>query len=274
MNVYYLNDTNNLREWYTNDSVTWNDGAVNSQNIVASNVSSLTSVWHTHNGCVGCPNTLLVVYQDSSSLFNLGNLTSLGWTWSTLNANPVAGSGMSLDLMWDSSSPTSLRLYYQTSNPASYEHLCSLNWDMPPADAEAGKSTWLTFHNVLLFADQPNIALNGNWQNRETEPLNQISANASITSFTYGTVASNGLPIINAILDSSSHGVSSTFWLGSGGGAWSDGQTLQAMSATQTYTPLAANANAFVYAMQDGGVKEFVVAMDGSITPVGDVTTI
>jgi hypothetical protein len=46
------------------------------------------------------------------------------------------------------------------------------------------------------------------------------------------------------------------------------------MSATQAYTPLAANPNAFVYAMQHGGVKEFVVAEDGSITLVGDVATI
>jgi len=116
-------------------------------------------------------------------------------------------------------------------------------------------------------------ALNGNWQNRESYPLNQISANASITTFTYGT-ASNGLPVINDILYSSSHGVSSTIWLGSKGGSWSNGVTAQAMSATQAYTPLAANGNAFVYAMQDGGVKEFVVAGDGSIKLVGDVVTI
>ncbi len=88
-------------------------------------------------------------------------------------------------------------------------------------------------------------------------------------------MASNGLPILNDILSSSSHGVSSTFWYGSGGGAWSDGgQTPQAMSATQAYTPLAANANAFVYAMQDGGIKEFVVAVDGTINLVGDVVTV
>lgn len=45
----------------------WNDGQVNSQNTVASDVTSLASVWHTHDGCVDCPNALLVVYQDSSS---------------------------------------------------------------------------------------------------------------------------------------------------------------------------------------------------------------
>ncbi len=87
-------------------------------------------------------------------------------------------------------------------------------------------------------------------------------------------MASNGLPIINDILDSSSHGVSSTFWYGSTGGDWTDGATPQAMSITQAYTPLAANANAFVYAMQDGGIKEFAVAGDGSVVLVGDVTTI
>jgi hypothetical protein len=144
MNVFYLNNTNNLREWYTNDSLTWIDGQVNSQNIVVSGRSSLTSVWHTHDGCVGCPNTLLVVYQDSSSVLNLGNLTSSGWKWSTLNANAVAGTGMSLDLMWGPSWPTGLRLYYQTSNTVSYEHLCSLNWDATPGDAEAGRCTWRT----------------------------------------------------------------------------------------------------------------------------------
>jgi hypothetical protein len=45
------------------------------------------------------------------------------------------------------------------------------------------------------------------------------------------------------------------------------------MSVTQAYAPLAANPNAFVYAMQGGGIKEFVVAGDGFITLVGDVVT-
>jgi len=139
MNVFYLNSTNNLREWNTNDGVKWTDGQVNSQNVVASSVSALTSVWHTHAGCVGCPGTLLVVYQDSGSRFNLGNLTSTGWVWSALNANAVPGSGMSLDLLWRASAPTGLRLYYQTSNSATYEHLCSLNWEMTPGDPQAGK---------------------------------------------------------------------------------------------------------------------------------------
>jgi len=84
-------------------------------------------------------------------------------------------------------------------------------------------------------------------------------------------VSSNGLPVINDILYSSSHGVSGTSWFGSGGGAWSNGVTLQAMSGTQAFTPLAANANAFAYAMQDGAIKEFLVAGDGSVTFVGNV---
>lgn len=127
---------------------------------------------------------------------------------------------------------------------------------------------------LFLLANRSNIALNGNWQNREILSLNQILATASITSFTYGTVASNGLPVISDILDSSSPGVSSTFWYGSTGGDWSDGQTSQAMSATEAFTPLAANANGFVYAMQNGGIKEFIVASDGYITLVGDMMTI
>jgi len=138
MNVHYLNETNNLREWFTTNGVTWSDGNLNSQNIVASDTSALSSVWHAHDSCVGCSNTLLVVYQDSSATVNLGNLTSSGWIWSALNTNAVVGSGMSLDMMWSNNSLTSLRLYYQTSNAASNLHLCSLNWGFPAADDEAG----------------------------------------------------------------------------------------------------------------------------------------
>jgi len=53
-----------------------------------------------------------------------------------------------------------------------------------------------------------------------------------------------------------------------------NGLTPQAMSATQAYTPLAANGNAVAYTMQGGGIKEFSVGGDGTITLVGDVVTI
>ncbi len=76
------------------------------------------------------------------------------------------------------------------------------------------------------------------------------------------------------ILSSSSHGVRADWWTGVGGGTWPPPQTPAVMSSVQNYTSLAANADAHIYTLQGGGIKEFQVGSDGTTyTLVGDVTT-
>jgi hypothetical protein len=98
--------------------------------------------------------------------------------------------------------------------------------------------------------------------------------NSSIAAFSYGIVANNSFPILVDVLSSGSHGITNIWWTGVDGGDWPPVQNPSVMSAVDTNTPLAANNDAHVYAMQDGVIKEFMVAEDGvSWSEVGDVVT-
>lgn len=190
---------------------------------------------------------MLVIYQDNSGKLQLGNGTLSGWQWSTLQANPVLGSGLTIHQSWQANNIPGLRLGYQIANG----HLCTLDWN-----------AW----NTNVAGDL--------WQLREDNPLPIISTLAPLASFTWGTAHTNGLAIIINILSSSSHGVRSDWWTGVAGGSWPPPQSPAALSNVQNYTSLAANADAHIYALQDGGIREFQVGSDGTTyTLVGDVIT-
>lgn len=138
--VYYLDDSDVIHERYTMDQITWSDGNLGTQNLTADSNSNLATIWHRHDGCQGCPDTLLFIWQDSTKKLQLGNGTTTGWEFYTLSANPVFGSGLSLALLWNASWPTSVRLYYQIANGVSNGgDLTYLDWSSPEQWSAQGR---------------------------------------------------------------------------------------------------------------------------------------
>ncbi|KAI9736315.1 MAG: hypothetical protein M1834_001201 [Cirrosporium novae-zelandiae] len=240
INIYWINESGNLVEYYTEDGTKWLSGTLTSQEIVPFSASGLSTVWHRQDGCVGCPNTLLLVYQDNTYKFNQGNFTGSGWEWSTLNANPIPGSGISLILRWGQDGVTTgLRLYYQIEAG----NLCNLLWGDPAFDSIAAK--------------------NGNWQNREASDrsLQVIAFNVSIAAFTWG-FTNTSQPILMGILSSGNHGVTDVWWTGVTDN-W-ETQNPETMSSVDTHTHLATNAGRRAYALEDGVIEEYEVEEDGT----------
>ena len=107
---------------------------------LASASSSLAASWQGHEGCTSCPDTFLLVYQDTHGKFQLGNATiGVEWHWSELQAhpasgNPASGTGISLGLFWWPTAPVGVRLYYQSENL----QLCSLDWDASNSNVSNG----------------------------------------------------------------------------------------------------------------------------------------
>jgi hypothetical protein len=151
INLYFLDATNTVQEVFTTseDFQNWSIGTLGAQKHVATGMSALTAVWHSHSACYGCPNTLLLVYQDAFLQAQLVNGTQSGWVSYPLIMNPVNGTGFSIVKFRDDPWMTSLRLYYQTSN----ENLCTHDWFSFAQYAVLGsKSSWrLSLGRLLIF---------------------------------------------------------------------------------------------------------------------------
>lgn len=87
--------------------------------------SKVAAVWHRHLGCDTCSNTLLLVYENSDGKLQFGNTTATGWTWSTLAANFIPGSSLSMNIKWQKNHPAGVRVYYQAEN----QYLSDLRWE-------------------------------------------------------------------------------------------------------------------------------------------------
>jgi len=122
----------------------WSAGDLDAENVSAGSGSKLAAAWHRHLGCVGCPNTLLLVYQDSNGKLQLMNATATGWEYYALSANPIPGSGLALTLLWDYTLMSSLRLYYQINTG----HLTDQGW-YSAAQYQNLKSTYLRRDGTL-----------------------------------------------------------------------------------------------------------------------------
>ncbi|KAI9682222.1 MAG: hypothetical protein M1817_000276 [Caeruleum heppii] len=262
IHIFSLNKKNRVDEHVLSGD-TWSDGPLIAQNVVASSDSNLAAIWHQHDNCASCPNTLVMVYQDRNQAFILGNYTGdqaspgrLAWSWSTLTPSPTPGSGVSLSLRWERDKPTGLRLYYQSPNGQLRAH----GWDIPVKGTEAAPGS--------------------NWYERGADTLPVLSMDSNLASFAYGTAA-NGNPLLLSILSSSSSGVTDTWWSGvlAGGGQWGPVQNPLAMNAVAAFTNLAVNSEGHAFAMAGGKIKEFRVEIGAERVSepawfsVGDVVT-
>ena len=170
-------------------------------------------------------------------MLQLGNGTSSGWQWSTLEANLILCSRLTIHLYWQANSVAGLRLGYQVANGP----LCTLIWNVGNRNV-AGEF----------------------WQLRKGNPLSIISNRAPLASFTWGIAQLSGLAIMMNTLSSNSHSIRADWWTGAGEGKWLPPQTSTVMNNFQNYTSPATNADAHVYALQDRGVKDFHAVLDGT----------
>lgn len=100
-------------------SSTWSPGSLNTGKVQAASTSNLVAISHSLPGCFTCYNQTILIYEDSSDklIAGRGNL-SAGWTWDTLSASPIPGSGLGMCLRWYSNATETvgLRLWYQTDS--------------------------------------------------------------------------------------------------------------------------------------------------------------
>ena len=129
INLFFLDEKSRINELYTtsNDSRHWSSGTLTARNFVATQTSALTALWHADSTCTGCPNTLLLVYEDQNGHAQLVNGTQSGWSFYPLSMTLGPQSGLSLVMMRNSGFINPLRLYYQLQ--AGY--LVSHDWESP-----------------------------------------------------------------------------------------------------------------------------------------------
>ena len=130
--IYFLDESNIIQELMTDDmGATWKNGSVTRQNIVSNKDSRLAAIYHSRPPCKSCPNSRILVYQDSTKQLQLLNGTvdsTDGQSSYSLNASAVESTGLGITMRWRQDWIPGLRIYYQTPDG----HSCPLWWEEPP----------------------------------------------------------------------------------------------------------------------------------------------
>lgn len=118
INLFAIDDSGHINEWVLTNTAgnDWQTGTLNSHDIIPANASKISATWTMTNGQAVCTvncMSLLLLYQDDKDQFQLCNATSKAWNFSSVNANPIAGSGVSLTTVIEAKYPAQLRLFYQ-----------------------------------------------------------------------------------------------------------------------------------------------------------------
>lgn len=138
-----------------------------------------------------------------------------------MDANPVAGTGLALNLVPGANDTGNLLISYQTAN----EGLCLANFN----EAQG-------------------------WTVSEGSPISQLSTQAPIAGFTWNVSDADNLDIL-----STGPGGITVSYLNITTGDWSTVNP-EVLAQVQNYSAIAANDASHVYALQDGNVKEFQLA--------------
>lgn len=114
------------------------------------------------------------------------------------------------------------------------------------------------------------------WTLHEDAPIGSASNRSYLASFTWGDDSGSGNPLLQFTMSSGSQGIG-VARLGSSFSATASGwhdETPDVMKNVQAFSPVAANADRLVYALEDGTVKEFACSSDGTTwSLLGDVPT-
>ena len=184
--------------------------------------SNLATLWYRHKDCNGCSMDLLLVCQNSDGKLALFNSTGDGPQWTTLDANPVPGTGLALNFWLGTNDTGNLFLYYQTAN----QGLCSAGFN--------------EFQG---------------WTYDEGNPISELSTQAPFAGFTWDASGAQYLDIV-----STGPGGITVNQFNSTNGAWVSPSSSGVLTQVQNYSAIAANAASHVYALEDGNVKEYHLA--------------
>ncbi|KAL9609190.1 MAG: hypothetical protein Q9167_006028 [Letrouitia subvulpina] len=254
INICFLDPNGHLVERFTKDGKIWKQGMIGSADVIPSPQTKIALLW-TQTDHSQCNNdcgeqTILYAYQESNNRITVYNNTVKGPQLTSLDANPVPGSGIAFQQVWHSSGTPCVRLFYESGE----NKLCSVN-----------------FKSAEATGDIADVA--GKWTLHEESPIGDIVEGAQLASFTWGNNATTDGPYFERTLSSGPKGVGvDVFGLGGGSqpGIWHT-ENPDVMNNIQTYSALAANADRHVYAVEAGTVKEYALSIDGSWTLVGDV---
>ena len=123
---------------YSTDGETWKEGATSSADIIPAPNSDLAAVWtqSDQGACDKCGGlqVLLFAYQQSNNKITVANTSETSPVLSTLDANPVPGTGLAFQQVWHSTGSPGLRLYYQDDGA---EKLCTIDWETREFEGES-----------------------------------------------------------------------------------------------------------------------------------------
>ncbi|MCJ1244037.1 hypothetical protein MMC30_001234 [Trapelia coarctata] len=255
IHLFSVDDSGQVNEWiWTSLNNEWQRGSLNTHPIVPANSSKLAATWAPNNGLSTCTakycKSLLFVYQDDKNQFQLCNLTSDAWAFSSINANAIAGSGVSLTKLSEAIYPAQLRLFYQIGSGS-----------MVAADWVSGAQ--LAGENIAgKFSG---------WNLNENTPLSPPSTSPlPITSFPFGSTSpvvsygdiQGGFPSIVDVLISGPTGITEVAWLPNNTStSYKSASTPQVFNKIQNFSSVASHGWGGFYAIQNGTLMEF--ALDG-----------
>ncbi|MCJ1246601.1 hypothetical protein MMC30_003810 [Trapelia coarctata] len=250
--LFFLNPVGQVNEIVSTDGMSWQNGSLNTQDILPANYTSLAAAFARNVPCQDCPSSLLFVYQDSDDKFRLWNSTEDGWANYTIPANPIAGSGVSLSPISVDEQPDELRLFYQIASG----DVVNADW-VSPSQLSAADPT-------LVHGAVPG------WNIYEKDPRHShgiLDMTAPISSFVYsqspqpvqnyGNVT--GLPILVGCLVSGTSGITTTEWYPLVSDEYSVPSIQPPMANVMNYSAIASHSSGSAYAVQDGGIVEFVI---------------
>ena len=158
--------------------------------------------------------------QDSDDKLALFTSTANGDQWTTLDANPITGTGLAFNIVPGTNDTGLLLLFYQTAG----RELCS-------AEFEASHG----------------------WYVNESSPISELSTQAPLASF-----SCNEGEYLDIVSTGPSGVTVKYFNLTSG--VWSSALSPGTLAQVQNYSAIAANAASQVYALQAGKVIEYQLA--------------
>ncbi|KAL8787650.1 MAG: hypothetical protein Q9213_002081 [Squamulea squamosa] len=254
INVYYIDLQGHVVELVTQDGQSWKNGGLTDEDIIPAVDSDLAALWSQtdHNSCNKCGRqTRLLAYQDNDYKLWVSNFSGPHPVLTQLEAKPSSGTGLAFQSVWHSEGSPGIRLYYQMGTA----DLITIDYEDSNYGAQVtNDKAW-------------------DWTWHENFPIGSVAGGARLASFSWGDDSKSGEPLFQHTLSSGSRGVK-VAWLGPGYGTGWQTDTPDVMKNVQTNSPLAANADRHVYALEDGIVKEFVMSPDGlTWSLVGDVLT-
>lgn len=126
-------------ELYTNDGQSWSSGSITSQDIAPSINSGLAAIWTAYDGapCSDCTAyNLLLAFEDSNNKLQVVNITFSDIQYRALDADPISGSGLAINLEWHAEGSPGVRLYYQKGANS----LQSVDWETQYEESAPGES--------------------------------------------------------------------------------------------------------------------------------------